>query len=93
MASAPGPSRRALLRLGAGATAATGLAAGGQVLASPAAAYGRPSQLAQGASGAAVTELRIRIAGWAASPAQQTYVTVDGQFGPGTAAAPRRFQI
>lgn len=27
MASAPGPSRRALLRLGAGATAATGLAA------------------------------------------------------------------
>ncbi|KQX46289.1 MULTISPECIES: D-Ala-D-Ala carboxypeptidase family metallohydrolase [unclassified Streptomyces] len=86
-------SRRSLLRYGAGAAAATGLAVGtGLALAGPAAAYSWPSQLAQGSSGAAVKELQIRIAGWAAGSAQQTYVSVDGGFGPGTEAALRRFQ-
>ncbi|WP_369148503.1 D-Ala-D-Ala carboxypeptidase family metallohydrolase [Streptomyces sp. R44] len=86
-------SRRSLLRYGAGAVAATGLAVGtGLALAGPAAAYSWPSQLSQGSSGDAVKELQIRIAGWAAGSAQQTYVSVDGAFGPGTEAALRRFQ-
>ncbi|MER5208322.1 D-Ala-D-Ala carboxypeptidase family metallohydrolase [Streptomyces sp. NPDC002825] len=86
-------SRRSLLRYGAGAVAATGLAVGtGLALAGPAAAYSWPSQLSQGSSGAAVKELQIRIAGWAAGSAQQTYVSLDGEFGPGTEAALRRFQ-
>ncbi|MER8046009.1 D-Ala-D-Ala carboxypeptidase family metallohydrolase [Streptomyces sp. NPDC094032] len=86
-------SRRSLLRYGAGAVAATGLAVGtGLALAGPAAAYGWPAQLSQGSSGAAVTELQIRIAGWAAATAQQTFVSCDGAFGPGTEAALRRFQ-
>ncbi|GGU99539.1 muramoylpentapeptide carboxypeptidase [Streptomyces litmocidini] len=86
-------SRRSLLRYGAGAVAATGLAVGtGLALAAPAAAYGWPSQLSQGSSGAAVKELQIRIAGWAAGSAQQTFVSLDGDFGPGTEAALRRFQ-
>ncbi|MBB4980878.1 D-Ala-D-Ala carboxypeptidase family metallohydrolase [Streptomyces nymphaeiformis] len=86
-------SRRSLLRYGAGAVAATGLAVGtGLALAGPAAAYGWPSQLSQGSSGEAVKELQIRIAGWAADSAQQTFVSLDGDFGPGTEAALRRFQ-
>ncbi|MFC9396933.1 D-Ala-D-Ala carboxypeptidase family metallohydrolase [Streptomyces sp. NPDC057027] len=86
-------SRRSLLRYGAGAAAATGLAFGtGLTLAGPAAAYSWPSQLSQGSSGAAVKELQIRIAGWAAGSAQQTFVSLDGDFGPGTEAALRRFQ-
>ncbi|MFF3607877.1 D-Ala-D-Ala carboxypeptidase family metallohydrolase [Streptomyces sp. NPDC002463] len=86
-------SRRSLLRYGAGAVAATGLAVGtGLTLAGPAAAYSWPSQLSQGSSGAAVKELQIRIAGWAAGSAQQTFVSLDGDFGPGTEAALRRFQ-
>ncbi|MEU1228006.1 D-Ala-D-Ala carboxypeptidase family metallohydrolase [Streptomyces sp. NPDC005828] len=89
----PDLSRRSLLRYGAGAVAATGLAVGtGLALASPAAAYSWPSQLSQGSSGAAVKELQIRIAGWAAGSAQQTFVSLDGDFGPGTEAALRRFQ-
>ncbi|MFF7438105.1 D-Ala-D-Ala carboxypeptidase family metallohydrolase [Streptomyces sp. NPDC008122] len=86
-------SRRSLLRYGAGAVAATGLAVGtGLVLAGPAAAYSWPSQLSQGSGGEAVKELQIRIAGWAAGSAQQTFVSLDGDFGPGTEAALRRFQ-
>ncbi|MFI1653454.1 D-Ala-D-Ala carboxypeptidase family metallohydrolase [Streptomyces sp. NPDC020472] len=88
-----GLSRRSLLRYGAGAVAATGLAVGtGLALAGPAAAYSWPAQLSQGSSGAAVKELQIRIAGWAAGSAQQTFVSLDGDFGPGTEAALRRFQ-
>ncbi len=55
-------------------------------------AYGWSRTLSQGMSGADVTELQIRVAGWAADSASQTYVGVDGSFGPGTAAAVRRFQ-
>jgi len=60
--------------------------------AGPAAAYGWSRTLQQGSSGSDVTELQIRVAGWAASSAQQTYVVVDGGFGPSTDAAVRRFQ-
>jgi zinc D-Ala-D-Ala carboxypeptidase len=85
--------RRTLLRYGAGTLAATGLAtAAGIGLAPAAAAYGWPASLQQGSSGAAVTELQIRIAGWAADSASHTYVAVDGGFGAGTYAALRRFQ-
>ncbi|PZS33155.1 MAG: muramoyltetrapeptide carboxypeptidase [Pseudonocardiales bacterium] len=55
-------------------------------------AYGWSRTLSQGSTGADVVELQIRIAGWAAASASQTYVGVDGNFGSGTAAAVRRFQ-
>ena len=48
--------------------------------------------LRQGASGSDVVELQIRVAGWAADGPSQTFVSVDGSFGPQTAAAVRRFQ-
>ena len=55
-------------------------------------AYGWGRTLSQGMSGADVTELQIRVAGWAADSASQTYVGVDGSFGAGTKAAVIRFQ-
>jgi peptidoglycan hydrolase-like protein with peptidoglycan-binding domain len=58
----------------------------------PAAAYGWTRTLSEGMSGSDVKELQIRVAGWAADSASQTYVSVDGQFGPGTKAAVIRFQ-
>lgn len=45
--------------------------------------------LRQGMSGSDVAQLQIRVAGWAA---YQSYVAIDGQFGPITEAAVRRFQ-
>ncbi|WP_409251826.1 D-Ala-D-Ala carboxypeptidase family metallohydrolase [Bacillus sp. SCS-153A] len=45
-----------------------------------------------GDSGSDVKELQIRVAGWAADTASQTYVLVDGVFGNGTEAAVKRFQ-
>lgn len=45
--------------------------------------------LRQGMSGADVTELQIRVAGWSTTKA---VVAVDGSYGPGTAAAVDRFQ-
>ena len=57
-----------------------------------AAAYGWSRTLSEGMSGSDVRELQIRVAGWAADSASQTYVAVDGQFGPGTKAAVIRFQ-
>lgn len=45
--------------------------------------------LRSGLSGDDVAQLQIRVAGWAP---YQGFVTVDGQFGPGTEAAVRRFQ-
>jgi zinc D-Ala-D-Ala carboxypeptidase len=85
--------RRTLLRYGTGALIGAGLTtAAGIGLAPAAAAYGWPASLRQGSTGAAVTELQIRIAGWAADSAAHTCVTVDGDFGAGTYAALRRFQ-
>lgn len=57
-----------------------------------AAAYSWSRELREGDSGDDVKELQIRVAGWAADGAQQTFVAVDGEFGPGTKAAVVRFQ-
>ncbi|MBW8706341.1 Zinc D-Ala-D-Ala carboxypeptidase [Streptomyces sp. MBT84] len=74
-------------------TAALGMAAVVEVgSAGTAAAYGWTRTLQQGVSGSDVVELQIRVGGWAASGAQQTYVAWDGEFGPATAAAVQRFQ-
>ncbi|WP_234536757.1 D-Ala-D-Ala carboxypeptidase family metallohydrolase [Streptomyces shenzhenensis] len=82
--------RRTMLRgtLAAGA----GVALGQLLFPGIAQAYAWSRTLEQGATGADVTELQIRIAGWAADSAGQSRVSVDGDFGPGTAAAVRRFQ-
>lgn len=88
-----GFDRRTLLKAAAG----TGVALVGGLAAMTAfpgvaAAYTWPSSLRSGSTGAAVTELQIRVAGWAADGPKQTYVAVDGDFGPGTEAALKRFQ-
>ncbi|MED4016147.1 D-Ala-D-Ala carboxypeptidase family metallohydrolase [Sutcliffiella cohnii] len=57
-----------------------------------ASAYNWDRTLREGHSGADVRELQIRVAGWAADSPTQTYVGVDGQFGPQTTAAVKRFQ-
>ncbi len=55
-------------------------------------AYGWSRTLRRGHSGPDVSELQIRVAGWAADSAAKSYVSVDGAFGPGTEAAVIRFQ-
>jgi len=54
--------------------------------------YAWSRTLSQGMCGADVKELQIRVAGWAADSASQTYVAIDGCFGAGTKAAVVRFQ-
>ncbi|MCA0972383.1 peptidoglycan-binding protein [Halobacillus litoralis] len=48
--------------------------------------------LQNGDTGSDVTELQIRVAGFAANSPSQSYVSVDGVFGNGTEAAVTRFQ-
>ena len=86
----PSMSRRQLLRgvLVAGA----GAAAAPLLFHSTANAYSWPGELNQGATGAAVTELQIRVAGWAADSPSHTRIAIDGSFGPATAGAVRPFQ-
>lgn len=85
--------RRSLLQGAGGLAAFAGASAAvGVGWAAPASAYGWSRTLQQGSTGADVAELQVRVAGWAASSAQQTYVSVDGNFGPGTTAAVKRFQ-
>jgi hypothetical protein len=83
-------TRRSLLRgslvVGAGALVAPVLLPG------VANAYTWSRTLQQGMTGADVTELQIRVAGYAADHASQTRVSIDGEFGPGTTAAVKRFQ-
>ena len=82
-------NRRHLLR-GAvvlGAAVATPL-----IIAGVAEAYSWPRTLQQGMSGGDVSELQIRVGGWASDGPAQVRIAVDGSFGPATAGAVRRFQ-
>src|SRR2546430_2701513 len=87
--STPTINRRRLLRgaIVIGAAVATPL-----VVAGVAQAYSWPRTLRQGMNGGDVSELQIRVAGWASDGPAQVRVAVDGSFGPATAAAVRRFQ-
>lgn len=88
-------TRRAFLIRSAGAGLAVGAAGLGLAVATgtgTASAYGWTRTLRRGSSGNDVRELQIRVAGWAADSPRQTYLAVDGAFGPGTEAAVIRFQ-
>jgi zinc D-Ala-D-Ala carboxypeptidase len=85
-------SRRSFLIKSAGVAAGVGAASTAVLVLgqTPAGAWSRTLQ--QGMSGSDVTELQVRIAGYAADSASHTFVSVDGTFGPGTTAAAKRFQ-
>ncbi|HEV7626536.1 MAG TPA: peptidoglycan-binding domain-containing protein, partial [Streptomyces sp.] len=53
------------------------------------ACYTWSGALSEGASGEAVRQLQIRVAGY---PGSGNQLAIDGQFGPGTKAAVQRFQ-
>jgi hypothetical protein len=85
-------SRRSFLIKSAGVAATVGTAGAAALVLgqTPAGAWSRTLQV--GMSGSDVADLQIRIAGYAADSARQTFVAVDGSFGPGTQAAAKRFQ-
>ncbi|NDL60272.1 D-Ala-D-Ala carboxypeptidase family metallohydrolase [Phytoactinopolyspora mesophila] len=86
---------RSITRRGAigGVAAAIGaVAVGSVVTAAPAHAYNWTRTMRRGDSGNDVRELQIRVAGWAAASASRTFIAIDGQFGPATEGAVRRFQ-
>jgi hypothetical protein len=85
-------TRRSFLIRSAGVAATAG-AAGTAALflgQSPAGAWSRTLRL--GTTGSDVVDLQIRVAGYAADSARQTFVATDGDFGPATQAAVQRFQ-
>ena len=82
-------NRRTLLR---GAVAVGAGIAAVPLIGQAAYAYSWGGTLQQGSSGAAVTELQIRVAGWPTGSASHTRLGIDGDFGPATEAAVKRFQ-
>ncbi|KMS65877.1 M15 family metallopeptidase [Prauserella rugosa] len=86
-------AKRTLSLLAAAAIAAGGLTTAVAVTSpAPAAAqdcYTWSGTLSEGDSGEAVTELQIRVAGWMSTG---EHLTIDGEYGPATAAAVKRFQ-
>lgn len=84
--------RRTFVKMGAAALGGLALSGAGLLAPTTALAYDWPRTLRRGNSGADVRELQIRVAGWAADSPQQTFVAVDGDFGPGSEAAVKRFQ-
>jgi len=84
--------KRIISLLAAAAMVLTGAAATTVVAAAPAAAdscYTWSDTLRRGSSGSAVTQLQIRVAGWVGTG---EHLAIDGQYGPATAAAVKRFQ-
>jgi zinc D-Ala-D-Ala carboxypeptidase len=89
--SHPAPINRRTVLRGA-LTVGLGTVTAPLLFAGVANAYTWSRTLQQGMTGADVTELQIRVAGYAADSASHTRVAIDGEFGAGTAAAVRRFQ-
>jgi zinc D-Ala-D-Ala carboxypeptidase len=84
-----------VIAAGVGAVLATRPSQGIQAVSAVAdvtSAYPWSRTLQQGDTGADVAELQVRVAGWAAAGPAQVFVAVDGDFGPATAAAVKRFQ-
>jgi hypothetical protein len=90
MSPSPHVSRRQVLR--GGLAVGAGVVAAPLLFAGTAQAYSWSRTLSQGANGADVVELQIRVAGYAAASASHTRIALDGDFGPATAGAVRRFQ-
>jgi zinc D-Ala-D-Ala carboxypeptidase len=87
----PAPLGRRQL-LGGLLAVGAGVVAGPLLLAGSANAYAWSRTLKEGMSGADVTELQIRVAGYPTATASHTRLGVDGSFGPATTGAVKRFQ-